>query len=290
MFPDQAVNDNQIIQVTEDQEKLRAIKGLLGDAGLASLATGKPCLLLEGDTDPEVLRILIGPALESEFVLIPVGGKGKILSLLENFGDLLGELRGRGFRVCGIVDRDVGQEIRSEFCVTWPRPALENFLLEDSEALYEALRVLAGPSAMAKRGVSCPRDLDHLLANIVRDPWIVEEAFRNRLGERMKVYICTTDGSLEAIKDRMQEALEAKLVRLNRDFEELRAAALAAVTDPARAVRELDGKAILARVAKEFGVRRTALARCLADKLRELGKVPREVTELIAEVRQKCGL
>jgi hypothetical protein len=53
-----------------------------------------------------------------------------------------------------------------------------------------------------------------------------------------------------------------------------------------KALKEFSGKIILGRLAKEFSIERDALAREIAEKMRILGRIPKEIADIIEEIKK----
>ena len=282
VFPDQLPDGNQIVKVTTDEEKLNLIRDLLGDIGY--LASGKPILLLEGKSDVEILKLL-KPEIEEKFTLLPFGGKGKILSLVETFERILSELSSRGFKIFAIVDRDRELIKSSKFCFVWSRTCIENFLL-DFEAIYEALRVIKGDVELQNRGIMSQDDIKALIEEIIRDPKFIDEEIKEKIKNQLKIYIGEKWENIDELQEVAFEILEEKIDRIKKQYEKLRCKIEQIIHDKERAFKELNGKVILGKIASRFNVRRDVLARNIADKLRVLNKVPREITDLIEEIER----
>ena len=289
LFPDQSSNENQIVKVTTDEDKLRLIRDLLGDIGY--LASGKPILLLEGKGDVEILGLLV-PDVKEEFSVLPFGGKGKILGFIETFEKVIPELVSRGFKIFAIVDKDkepvldrVPDRVR-DFCFVLPRRCIENFLL-DSEAIYEALKVLKGEVTLQNEGIKSQRDIENLIDDIIKAPETTEEEIKNRIKTQLKFYVGEEWRDLDELEKIVHRIVDKKLGRIREQYKRLKDEVSHIVSDKEKALRELNGKIILGKIASRFGEKRDKLAREIADKLRMLNKVPQEIIDLIREIKEQ---
>jgi len=284
LFPDQSSHGNQITKITGDKEKLSLIREIMGDIGIASLATGKPILLLEGPTDLEILALL-KPEIKENFTLLPCRGKGEILRFSQILVELVQELRSRGFRIFAILDKDSEEtKTAAEFCFSWPRSCIENFLLLNSEAVYEALNVEAGEAKLRDEGIETKEDIERLISEIIRDPEILRREMKKRIERELKLHIGDSWENLEELKKMASEVIQKKLDRVEKRYKELSQEIEQIKTKREKALIELDGKIILGKIASKFKVKREALARNIANKLREMNKVPQEISDMIGQI------
>ncbi len=286
LFPDQSPDGNQITKVATDSDKIRFIKDILGDVGLASLVTGKPVLLLEGENDPEILKLLL-PEVGEKFTLLPLGGKGRILNFIGAFEKVLVELASRGFKIFVVLDKDTGsKDSESSFCFIWPRTCIENFLLLDSQAIYQALRVLIGDEKLQEMNVRSEDDIEHLIDSIIKDPEVAREEIKKRTGEQMKFYLGDDWVDIEDLKKKAYAQLKKKISRIENQYDIIQKLVNEVVEHRDSALVELNGKLILGKLASKFNVKREALARAIADKLSE--KTPQEIKDFIVAIEVKC--
>ena len=285
LFPDQSPNENQIVKIATDEDKLRLIRDLLGDIGY--LASGKPILLLEGKGDVEIFGLLV-PDVKEEFSVLPFGGKGKILGFIETFEKVIPELVSRGFKIFAIVDKDkepVPDRVR-DFCFVLPRRCIENFLL-DSEAIYEALKVLKGEVTLQNEGIRSQRDIENLIDDMIKAPETIEEEIKDRIKTQLKFYVGEDWKNLDELEEIAHRIVDKKLSRIREQYKRLKDEVSQIVSDREKALRELNGKIILGKIASRFGEKRDKLAREIADKLRILNKVPQEIIDLIREIKEQ---
>ncbi|MCL0091913.1 AAA family ATPase [Dehalococcoidales bacterium] len=283
-FPKQSPNGNQLLKVTADEDKLYLIRDLLGDIGY--LASGKPILLLEGKEDVEILKLL-KPDVEEKFTLLPFEGKSKILSFTEIFERVVPELISRGFGVFGIVDKDKESIKPSEFCFVLPRACIENFLL-DPEAIYEALKVIRGETELQREGIKI-QNIEGLIEEIIKAPEFIEEEIREEIKTQLRFYIGGKWRNIDELERIAFETLKKKLDRIKEEHEKLRNEIEQIKDDKEKAVRELNGKLILGKIASRFNVERDVLARTIADKLKTLNKVPQDIRDLIEDIEEKAS-
>jgi len=282
VFPDQSPNGNQIIKVTTDEDKLYLIRDLLGDIGY--LASGKPILLLEGKEDVEILKLL-KPDVGEEFTLLPFGGKGKILNFAEIFERIVPELTSRGFKVFAIVDKDKEPARASDFCFVLPRACIENFLL-DPEAIYEALKVIKGEIELQIRGIKSQKEIESLIEEIIKTPEFIEEEIKEKIKIQLKFYIGKEWRNLDELQKITSKIVKEKLDRIKKQYMKLRHEIEQIVDTKERALKELNGKLILGKIASKFGIKRDILSRTIAYQLRILNKVPEEIIELVGSIKR----
>jgi len=289
-FPDESVDGNQITKIATEKEKLHLIRDILGDIGFASLATGKPLLLLEGKNDVEILKLL-KPEIEEKFTLLPFGGKGKTLTFTEAYEKVISELASRGFKIFAVLDKDSGVTgPKSSFCYNWPKACIENFLLLDSEAIYEALRVTSGDVKLQDKGIKSKEDINALINELIKDPEIINETIKKRIQERLEFYVGDKWEKLEELRKIAFEILDKKISRIKEQYEKLNEEIKQTIVDKEGALTELDGKAILGRIASKSDVERDILARATADKLKNLNRVPEQVIDLIVQIEEACQI
>jgi AAA15 family ATPase/GTPase len=285
-FPDESVDGNQITKIATEKEKLHLIRDILGDIGFASLATGKPLLLLEGKNDVEILKLL-KPDIEEKFTLLPFGGKGKSLAFTETYEKVIFELASRGFKIFAVLDKDSGLvSPKSSFCYTWPKACIENFLLLDSEAIYEALKVTAGDVKLQEKGIKSKEDVNDLINELIKEPEFINEEIKKRTQEQLEFYVGNKWENLEELRKIAFETLEKKLSRIKERYEKLNEEIKQMISDKEKVLTELSGKGILGRIASKFDIEREILARVIADKLKNLDRVPKQITDLIAQIEE----
>ena len=284
VFPDQAPEGNQITKITTDEEKLRLIRDILGDIGY--LVAGKPVLILEGRTDVNTLRLLVSN-IEKNFTLLPLSGIKEIESFIGNFEKVIPELKSRGFVIHAILDghhREV--EIKSDVIHIWPVVCIENLLLFDDGAIYEALKTLLGPADMENRGIRSKEDVKRLICEIVKDRSFKEKECEKRLSRDLYGKYYLELPLTEDTKQKVQSFLEQRVERARRRLEETQQELERVTQDLDKARREFDGKLILGELARRFSLKREELSYLIASKLNELNRVPSEVINLLNGIRK----
>jgi predicted ATP-dependent endonuclease of OLD family len=283
LFPDQVSTSNQLIKVSTTTEKLRVIREVLGDISL--LAAGKPVLLMEGPLDIDVLRILI-PSIERKFTLLPLYGKQRIETLINTLKMVISELTQRGFTICAILDRDhypVGTENKS-IC-SWPVTCIENLLLLDNEAAYEALKALIGPTRLETKGIKTVKDLGKLIEErIIKNSLLIEREVERRLSDKLLVKCSIRWPLTDNMEEKLKSGVEEQLRQIREKASKIREEVEKLAQEPNKARREYSGKYIIGDLAREFNVRRDELSRLIASKLRELDRVPPEVVDTIGRI------
>ena len=280
LFPDQ-VENNQLERISSEEYKLHVIQDILGDIGLAALSAGKPILLLEGKSDVEILELL-RPDMREFFILRFLGGKGKVLSFIGALEHVIPELLARGFKIFAILDKDSGSIVKNNkgIVFTWSVVCMENFLLADYDVLHKALGVVAGKEKLSSLNIHSKKDVKKLVKDVIRQPEIIDQLVK-AAGRYMKIAYDEIQGlDEEAKKGKILRAFESWNKRIERRKDEV-----AKITnDVDRALKELNGKLILHALAKKIGINSEYLARSIADKMREMERVPSEITDLLQSI------
>jgi len=282
-FPDQ-VTDNQLVKISDEEEKLHVIRDILGATGLAVLGTGKPTLILEGKLDVEILELL-KPEIKEIFVPRFLGGKGKVLAFIKALENAIPELLSKGFKIYAILDKDRDLFIKDErgIVFTWTVPCIENLLLSDYDAIYQALEVAVGKEKLSSSSINSADDTRRLIADLLKDPDVIDDMVKN--DERIQ-FRCEEIQGLndQELKEKILRICKVKKARLEKKRKEIEKI----VDDVDNALRELNGKVILHRLAAATGIRSEYLARSIADKMREMNKVPLEVTNQLKNIEELC--
>ncbi|HHY37317.1 MAG TPA: AAA family ATPase [Clostridia bacterium] len=289
LFPEQTVDGNQLMKIGADEDRIQLIREVLGDTGFASLAGGKSMLLVEGKDDVEILGLLV-PYITERFTILPLGGKERVRTIATSIEKLLCELASRGLKVFAILDRDTGEGIcQSNLCFVWPRYCIENYLLLDPEAIFESLKVLIGETRLRELGYDTVEKVKSLLNSLVANhDEICEELFKQKVAECVTFHLGDQWSNLEDLKKKAREQLEKLLERLNEQYHNLQEEINRIHSDQERVWVEVNGKVILGRLGKKFGVKREQLARVIADKLGSRGKTPQEVQDLVSNLERLC--
>jgi predicted ATPase len=294
LFPDQVSGGNQLIRVTDEVQKLKVIKDFLGDVSI--LATGKPLLILEGPQDANVVKILF-PDIEKEFVLRYFGGKGEIKKLIKALQEVMPELWHKGFRMFAILDKD-REEVKNLDKLgsihLLPVACMENLLLSDVEAIYGALTVLAGYEKLKEKGIKSVQDLEKLIDKILRDPDLISKEIKRRIGAQIEIKYSIKDFNIETLTNSekikesiVRECIEPKILQLVRkvNYEKEKIDDIIS-QGRSKVLKEFSGKVILGKLSKEFSVERDVLGREIANQMRTLGRIPKELVNIIEEIRK----
>jgi predicted ATPase len=288
VYPDQ-VEANQLVSAESvDKELLDVISGELG---FAALSSGKPLLLVEGKSDKEILS-QIHPGLEDNVEILPMGGKSTIQHLNRAFNDLIPELESMGVEVYAVLDRDrdweLDNQVEDNICVL-PVTCIENLLLKNYTPLYNALDVLAGSSRLERVGIGEPSDVQDLVGDIINTAEFRDHELTKRLNEELSVHIdlrelpriteSNINNLIDEIADKNKERVDTHLKRIENRVD---TAVASSDTD------ELDGKYILSQIASECEVRKDALARTTAERVRATN-LPNRYNEFIEEIQTESG-
>jgi len=292
LFPDQVHNGNQLIRVTEEKEKLVITKEFLGD--LSVLATGKPLLILEGPQDVDLLKIFF-PDIDRRFALRYLRGKREIEKLIVGLREIIPELWYKGLKMFAILDRDredVKAKDRLGIVHVLPTTCIENLLLNDLQAIYEALKVQPGYQRLKEAGINSIQDLKKLIEEMLHDQILRSEELKRRVGGKINIEYDLKGLDIASIDaDKLKHAIitESLEPRIQRFLEKVRTEAEKineTLRDPARALREFSGKLILGKLSSRFSIERDVLAREIANQMRNLGRVPKELDHIIREIEK----
>jgi DNA polymerase III delta prime subunit len=279
VFPDQAINGNQLIRVASDDEKLSLARDVLGDVAL--ILAGRALLLVEGPSDADLLALL-KPELKEKFTIKDLGGKSRVKGLVSALKEVMSELRKRGFKMFAIVDKDVGLPETDPALLTWPVHCIENFLL-NPEAIYEALKIIAGNTSLESRGVKSKEDVERIIDEVIKDPEIIELEVKERIRDRLKFYYGDDWSDFSELEQKVLEATNKRLEKIKEDYHRIKDELSRLASDKVKALREFDGKIIFAKVVKKLGVDvdSKVLIREVAEKIRILRRAPPQLEELL---------
>ncbi len=287
VFPDQVKDGNQIIKFVIEQENLDLIKTFLGDIGLPYLSLNRPFLLLEGNSDIEILRLL-DPDIEDNLTLISLEGKGKILLFTEIFDKVIDELRKNGFGICAIIDKDrEPPEKNKEYCFIWSRTCIENYLLLDSGVIYEALKVIPGKKRIEEKEIKSKENIEELIKTIIENSNTLTDEIQLRLKDKTKFYFSEGWDDLDDLLKKFSIVCKKKSDRLKKIYNETIIQLKEIQKDKEKSLKELSGKLILGKLAQHFGVRKGELANLIAFKMKNLNKTPSEITEILEKIKNK---
>lgn len=284
VFPDM-VDGNQLIGA--ERINIDLLETITGELGNAALSTGKPLLLVEGDSDREILRRLY-PELQNEVTILPMGGKNQVMSLENAFSKLVPELITSGIKIYALVDRDrpiSGDSNVDEKIFQLPKTCMENLLLNPS-AIYQALSSLADHSNLVEEGIHAPDDISKILADIVSSEEFIDREVKLRLNEVLEIQVHIEDSDprdQDFILDKFDKTVDKKKKRVIDSLDDIEIEVNKAINN--RKYGELDGKYILNQIAERVGVKGDSLAKITAVEMADLGTRPERVTEFINKVK-----
>ncbi len=275
---------NQLINTKQlDKDEL---KNILGNLGLSALSTGKILLLVEGETDKDILRILF-PDIEEKITLISLGGKGKILRLIDSFDKVIKTLVQRGIEIFAVLDRDRNTEdlLRTKSDETQKRikvlssVCLENYLL-NYKAIYEELIVSVSRSILEKKHIRSEQDISTVIIDIVNKNEFLAKELRLRFSEELSFNMKTIDIELtaEAISNKMEQILQTKKERINIMLENEKKTILNAIEN--KSFQDLNGKLLFSDLAAEFGLDSEVFIKHVAAKIISLSPRPDDLASL----------
>jgi hypothetical protein len=147
-------NENQLIQVASDEERLRALRDLFGET--SNLTAMQPVVIVEGVGEQDAKRVIsdrkLYRALHPGFdhvTIIPGGGKSECVALLKGLRDALAVFSNQ-LSAVALVDRDYGKKVAApeEHVLLLPVTMIENFLL-DPDVIWEAIQSVAETSGLS---------------------------------------------------------------------------------------------------------------------------------------------
>jgi len=267
---------------------LDTLESITGELGVTALSSGNPIVLVEGDSDREILRKLF-PEIRDEFEILPMGGKGKIINFSNSFNQVVPELYSKGIFLFAVLDGDRDLDIDSQytdFVHQLSVTCIENHLL-DAEALYKALEMTTGESRLNQEGITNPDDVQAYIAELVESDSFQEKEIKTRLNERLRinVYINNLEQfTTDAISKQIDKVAETKKNRTESIIDEVRGNVSTAVSD--REYSRLNGKEILSMLANKFDLQKEVLARVTAEIIESSDSQPDALSEALNEISQ----
>lgn len=278
---------NQLIN-TKDLG-IHQLQDYLGKLGLAAFTYGKPILLLEGEDDEEILRLLY-PEIETKFVLYHLKGKEKVRGFVDAFDNLVIELQSRGIKIKGILDKDREVLITNKKSETQqtlhilPVYCIENVLLEP-KFVFDSMIMLAGKERMDELSIKNYDDVEKLKEQIINSDEFYHEELKNRLNSDLSIY-CNIDDlkiiSFDTVNGRIDEIVNRKKIRVNE-----------IIKDEENKLKEyvkyknynlLNGKILLTKISQKIGLKREILARNIAHKMSGAKYMPTEIKGIIEKL------
>jgi hypothetical protein len=136
-------NENQLIRVASDEDRLQALRSLYGST--SNLTAMQPIIVVEGTDGQTATRVVpdrkLYRAVYETFdrvTLISGGGKGECIKLRKRLQEALAEFSKR-LPVLALLDRDLSEETPDDQTAFLPVSMIENFLL-DPDAIWEAIQ------------------------------------------------------------------------------------------------------------------------------------------------------
>lgn len=288
-FPDQVGPDgNQLVSADEvESEQLEKITEELGPVLLSS---GKDILLVEGKTDRDILNSLF-PDLEASVDIVPMSGKDRVVQ--DTLNELIPELAEKGVDVFGLVDRDRELELDGDVVSriqSLPATCIENLLLEP-EAVYLSLRdSLIGISSLELAEIRGAADVEDIKNDIVNTDDFRQKEVSTRWNEYVNPIYVGVDNFRASNFDDIENYVESQVhdqVGQVDSQEDIRTRVDQLVENGN--YERLDGKEILKRLSSHFNLNTERFALSVADKLREMGIIPDDLTNFIAQVRERSS-
>jgi len=276
------LDENQLI-ATSDFD-LHKLQFYLGNLGLSAFTFGKPLLLLEGQDDEAILRI-INPDIEKTFVLYNLGGKERVTSFIHALNQVIPELVKRGFKVYGIVDNDRDEIVKSCTELTQknlfvlPVVCMENLLL-DSNHIFKALDFLAKPK-LNDLNIKDSSDIDTLKNSIITQSEFLDKELKTRLNEQLSVYVNIDDVKPVTeltVKTRIDDIVTKRKDRVAKTIQQQEKIVKDAIIS--KSFGQLNGKIVLTLIGQKFGLERQILARSIAKIMNDSVTIPKELNDI----------
>ena len=283
LYQDQR-EDNQL--VSAEGISIETLESITGELGVTALSAGNPIVLVEGRSDREVLRKLF-PEKREEIEILPMGGKGKIISFSNSFNKIVPELYSKGIYLFAIVDRDRDIDIDdrySDFVHQLSVTCIENHLL-DTDALFEALETLVSEEELEARGLSAPSDIESLIADIVETDKFREQEIKTRLNEQLRINIHINDFDEvtgETVSERIDAVTSTKKERISELIGDTRDDVSESITN--QNYGRLNGKIIVTQMASEFDLQSDVLVRTTAKIVGSNDSQPESLTAIFEEI------
>lgn len=168
--------ENQLIQVADDDERLRFLREAFGTT--SNLTALQPIVIVESVTEKEAVKVMpdrklyraLHPGFDS-VTLISGGGKGQCMALLEALDSALNSFSSQ-LQAIALLDRDYTQEQKDARIRLLPVGMVENFLL-DPDSIWEAIQ-----SVIERTGLSTVDDIAQALDKIMDE--LEEEEIQRR--------------------------------------------------------------------------------------------------------------
>ena len=160
-----AQEDNQLIRIATDDERLRVLREVFGNT--MNLTAMQPILIVEGTSETGATSVVpdrkLYRALHSGFdsvTVIPGGGKNECKTLVRLINENL-----KGFspnlKAIALLDRDNEEAVQSGPIRLLPVAMIENFLL-DPDSIWEAIQ-----SVVERAGLNTVDDVGEALAKVL---------------------------------------------------------------------------------------------------------------------------
>jgi hypothetical protein len=170
---------NQLVQVAGDEERLAFLKGAFGST--SNLTAMQPLVVVEGISERDAQKVLpdrkLYRALHPGFdrvTLIPGGGKGECRSLLRVLNEVLPQFSS-SLSAVALLDRDTEITATDDKVELLPVSMIENFLL-DPDSIWESLQ-----SVIEKTEFKTVDDVSAALDGIIESMERAEVARRTAL-------------------------------------------------------------------------------------------------------------
>ena len=202
--------DNQLVRVSDSEEKLAAIRAVAGTTTFATFC--KPIVCIEGEladrspnvvTDQKLLGILC-PRLAGKAVLLPRHGKVEVMRTVDDLRAAL-PTGIPGLQVHGIVDADsdeMGKVPDHPGVFQWPFCMLENLLLH-SGAIFELLQPYADRTGLASE--AAVGSALKAIVNSLREEEVKIRVFRSIGTGRWEIAGANADEMKKSRDDQLQK-------------------------------------------------------------------------------------
>ena len=282
------VGRNQLRSATNIEVDL--LDDLLGEMGTSALAAGRPLLLVEGNSDREVL-IKLYPDIQDSMTILPMEGKKNIISIEKTLDNLISNFLENGMKFHAIIDRDRDDRGScSSYIHKLPVTDIENTLLEP-EALIKTVTSLASKEKLRKLEIETAGDVRSLLNDIVSREEIINEEIRLKINNELEFEVgmaASEELTEQAVLDRYDKAAESTRERIKDRYNEIVAEVREAADE--NNISQFKGKHIFGEFSGEFDLQSDSVKLLTAEYIHENGLHPDSIDKIISEIKEDLDL
>lgn len=283
LYPD--INpDNQLQSAREIDIDL--LQEILGALGTSALAYGTPILLVEGDSDREILTRLY-PDLRNSTTILPMEGKQNIAQLDNAINRLTPNLLKGGMQLHAVVDTDRGHtEINSPYIHELPVANIENALLVP-EALFKTVSSMKNSQRLREIGITSPKDVEHRIYNIISQDDFIDNEIRLRINRELNFQVglgASDEIKKETVLSRFETLVKTNRERIESIYDEIRER----VENEAENnnVNEFNGSRIIGEFAGDLNLSQDSVRLLTAENIQKEDLHPEYLNNIVREIRR----